>query len=74
MSVAVLADVHGNLPALRAVLAEIATLGVATIVVGANTGETARSASHSSPDSSAAREPTYGAMRVIGISSLPGAP
>jgi hypothetical protein len=34
MSVAVLADVQGNLPALRAVLAGIDTLGVETVVVG----------------------------------------
>jgi Icc-related predicted phosphoesterase len=34
MSVAVVADVHGNLPALRAALAEVDTLGVDTIVVG----------------------------------------
>lgn len=32
--VAVLCDVHGNLPALEAVLAEVAELGVAAIVVG----------------------------------------
>lgn len=34
MRVAVLCDVHGNLPALRAVLADVAREGVETIVVG----------------------------------------
>jgi predicted phosphodiesterase len=42
MSVAVLADVHGNLPAPRAVPAEIDTLGVDTIVVGGDVASDAR--------------------------------
>ena len=64
MRVAVLNDVHGNLPALEAVLAEVATLDVDEIVVGGDVvagpfpRESSRQAASISARSSCAGTPT----------------
>ena len=64
MSVAVLTDVHGNVCALRAVLAEIDTLGVDTIVVGGDAARASRPTRGSGSCSPASPTTSHAATRT----------